>query len=218
MTPSKLTIKPMDKKDFKRAISFAREGMHHDWFVSNKVALHLYSRYAFYDVLLRSSTVMGAYTTEGIVGFLLGEFRNESVVYTNVRYKLYCFLFEQLMTCLGYGHIADDYTQANRELLEAFTSHTPYPDGEITFFAVDPAEKGKGIGSILLEEVSQKHENKHVYLYTDSGSTYQFYVHRGFTQSGKRDILFKKDNGESFPLTCYLFSKTLTSKKIPRDA
>ncbi|WP_161879617.1 GNAT family N-acetyltransferase [Alkalibacterium sp. MB6] len=209
MTYSHLDIRQIKKKDFKHAMTFARQGMHHDWFVSNKVALALYSRYAFYDVLLCSSTVMGAYLDNRLVGFLFGEFRNESVVYTNIRYKLYCFLFEKMMQWLGYDGMANDYTQANKEMLDDFMTHTPYPDGELTFFAVDPAETGKGIGSLLLKEVSKKHQNKLVYLYTDSGSTYQFYLHRGFIQSGKRDIKFKNDNGETFPLTCYLFSKTL---------
>ena len=64
-------------------------------------------------------------------------------------------------------------------LLEEFKKNNKV-DGEINFFAVDPTIKGKGIGSLLLKELEKQEKDKLIYLYTDSGSTYQFYLHRGF--------------------------------------
>lgn len=43
--PFKLEIRKLVKKDHKRAIQFAIEGMHFDWYVENKFLLNLYGRY-----------------------------------------------------------------------------------------------------------------------------------------------------------------------------
>ena len=61
-------------------------------------------------------------------------------------------------------------------------------DGEINFFAVDPNFKGKGIGTLLLNELERQEKGKLIYLFTDNGSTYQFYSRRGFREYGKTDI------------------------------
>ena len=80
------------------------------------------------------------------------------------------------------------------------------PDGEINFFAVNPEIKGKGIGTLLLNELEKEEKGKLIYLYSDTGSTYQFYQKRGFNLSGKNDIKLIIDKKEA-PLTCFLFSK-----------
>jgi GNAT superfamily N-acetyltransferase len=82
------------------------------------------------------------------------------------------------------------------------------PDGEINFFAVDPNFKGKGIGTLLLNEFEKQEKGKLIYLFTDNGSTYQFYYRRGFRESGKTDIKLEINKKET-DLTCFLFSKIL---------
>ena len=82
------------------------------------------------------------------------------------------------------------------------------PDGEINFFAADPNCKGQGIGTLLLSELERLEKGKLIFLYTDSGSTYQFYPKRGFTESGKSSISLEI-NQKTVPLTCFLYSKRL---------
>ena len=82
------------------------------------------------------------------------------------------------------------------------------PDEEINFFAVDPNIKGKGIGILLLNELEKQEKGKLIYLFTDNGSTFQFYSHRGFNESGKTDIK-QEINKKEAELTCFLFSKKL---------
>lgn len=83
-----------------------------------------------------------------------------------------------------------------------------HPEGELNFFAVNPDIKGKGIGTKLLNEFEKQEVGKEIYLYTDSGSTYQFYEHRGFKVVGEKDIELDT-YGEMVPLICVLFAKTL---------
>ena len=71
------------------------------------------------------------------------------------------------------------YDAVNKELFAKYRE-THSPDGEIIFLAADPDAKIKGIGTMLLNELTAIEKGKTVYLYTDNACTYQFYEHRGF--------------------------------------
>ncbi|MFR3685539.1 MAG: GNAT family N-acetyltransferase [Enterococcus sp.] len=199
-------VKQIEKKDFEAARKFALDGMHLSWYTSNKLELYLYSKYVLYLELTKSTMVLGAYLKDRLVGFLFANFHGDKVVYDSWMYRLYMGIVEKFMRLFSKEDVSGPYDQANREMLEEFSRHNP--DGELTFFAVDPSLKGKRIGSILLAELEKRKKGKLIYLYTDTGSTYQFYEKRGFTISGKRDIVLPV-NGRGLPLTCFLFSKRL---------
>jgi GNAT superfamily N-acetyltransferase len=67
---------------------------------------------------------------------------------------------------------------------------------------------GKGIGTLLLNELEKQEKGKLIYLFTDNGSTYQFYSHRGFREYGKSDVILEI-NRKKIDLTCFLFGKIL---------
>lgn len=46
----------------------------------------------------------------------------------------------------------------------------------------------KGIGTFLLNEFEKLEVGKRIYLYTDTGCTYQFYEHRGFEKVGEKPV------------------------------
>ena len=74
--------------------------------------------------------------------------------------------------------------------------------------AADPDAKIKGIGTMLLNELTAIEKGKTVYLYTDNACTYQFYEHRGFERVGEKDVELDLGN-KKVPLTCLLYSKVL---------
>src|SRR5699024_2297121 len=113
MKENKVVIKRIEPKDFNQAIDFAKEGMHLSWYVKNKIALQLYSRYAFYEILLKSTTVLGAYLDDQFVGFLFAEFYGEEVVYNYRSHQLYCRVFSKLMKGFGYENTSNAYDEAN---------------------------------------------------------------------------------------------------------
>ncbi len=82
------------------------------------------------------------------------------------------------------------------------------PDGELNFLAVDPAINGKGIGSRLLDELARREKGKLIYLFTNTGCSYEFYDKRGFERPYTRqiDILMR---GKKIPHECYLYCKRL---------
>ena len=199
-------IKQLRKKDFNKARKFAIEGMNLNWYTSNNLELYLYSKYFLYLEISKATKSLGAYINDELVGVLLVDMENQPKIFSSIWYKIFIKISTFIIN-LGYKDASSTYDIANIELLKEFKKNNKI-DGEISFFAVDPTIKGKGIGSLLLKELERQEKNKLIYLYTDSGSTYQFYLHRGFTQSGAKDVILEINN-KNVPLTCFLFSRRL---------
>lgn len=201
-----IEIQQLRKKDFDKARKFAVVGMHLNWFTSNKIELYLYSKYFWYSEISKATTALGAYMGDKLVGVLLADIKNKPKIFRSVWYNIYTKTASFIINNM-YKSAAEPYNDANNEILEKYLKHNSV-DGELIFFAVDPKRKGKGIGTLLLNEFERLEKCKHIYLFTDSGSTYQFYAHRGFKEVGRKDISIINGKKNS-PLTCMLFSKTL---------
>lgn len=199
-------IKQLSKNDFNKARKFAIEGMNLNWYTSNSLELYLYSKYFWYLEISRATKTLGAYIDNELVGILLVDMVNQPKVFSSSWYKIFIKIARFIIN-LGYKDTSNTYDNANIEMLEEFKNNNKV-DGEIIFFASDPTIKGKGIGSLLLNELEKQEKGKLIYLYTDSGCTYQFYQKRGFKEENRKDVLFKID-GKEIPLTCFLFSKRL---------
>ncbi len=193
-------------KDAKKVIQFARQGMHFDWYSDSPFVLRLYGRYFWNLEFSRATQAIAAYRDGELAGVLLAEVRGEKKTRRTLGRRLYIRLFELCSGLLFRGG-ADVYAQANREMFARYReTHTP--DGEITFFAVDPRLEGQGVGTLLLGELARREKGKQFYLYTDSGCTYQFYDRRGFERAGERGIVMEL-GGKRVPLRCFLYCKTL---------
>jgi len=99
------------------------------------------------------------------------------------------------------------YDDANREMLD-FYKRSNDPDGEICFLAANKDLDMKGIGTALLGELAKRKKGKEIYLFTDTGCTYQFYEHRGFERVGQKDVVLGI-NGNRTDLTRLLCRKKL---------
>jgi GNAT superfamily N-acetyltransferase len=201
-----IEIKQIKQKDFNIARKFAIKGMHLNWYASNKFELYFYSKYFWYLEVSKATKALGAYMENKLVGVLFADMKNEPKIFRSVRYKLFTKTIGFIIH-LFYKNASSTYDEANAKMFEYFKSENN-PDGEINFFAVDQNMNGRGIGTLLLNELEKQEKGKLIYLYTDSGSTYQFYIHRGFNESGKTDIKLEI-NKKEIDLTCYLFSKRL---------
>ncbi|MBO0471806.1 GNAT family N-acetyltransferase [Enterococcus sp. DIV0242_7C1] len=201
-----IEIKKLDKKDFGKAIDFAIEGMNFDKYIDNKFALRLYGRFFLYTELERSTQVLAAYMDDKLVGILMADIKNEPKHYSSIWRKMYIQIFEILMSILSING-ADTYDVANKEMFEEYSKDIT-PDGEICFLATDPTIHRKGIGTILINEISKRERNKLIYLYTDDNCTYQFYEKMGFKRD-KEKVIKMEIAGKDIPLTCLLYSKLL---------
>lgn len=201
-----ITIKSIEEKDFDEARRFAVHGMHLDWYATSKLELYFYSKYFWYLELTKATRALGAYQGDRLVGILLVDMKNEPKIYSTFFRRMFVGISEFFIEKF-YGDTADVYDQANQDMLAELLKKEQ-PDGELNFFAIDPEIKGKGLGTLMLDELQRLEAGKFIYLYTDSGSTYQFYHRRGFEESGRRDVTLKI-KGQNLPLTCFLFSKRL---------
>jgi ribosomal protein S18 acetylase RimI-like enzyme len=201
-----IEIRQIKKNDSNAARKFAIEGMHLNWYASNRFELYIYSKYFCYLEISKATKALGAYMGNNMVGILLADIKNEQKIYKSIWYKIFVKTISFFMNIL-YKNASNTYDETNERMLNEFKKENN-PDGEINFFAVDPNFKGKGIGTLLLNELEKQEKGKLIYLFTDNGSTYQFYYRRGFRESGKTDIKLKINTKET-DLTCFLFSKIL---------
>lgn len=197
-------IKQLARKDYNKAIDFAIKGMQFNRYVDNDIALRLYGRYFLYLELERATQVIAAYMGDRLVGILMADVKDKPKLYSSFWRNLYIKLFKFIMSVVV-KEGPDIYDDANKEMFNEYTKNTN-PDGEICFLAADPTVQGKGIGTLLLDELSKREKGKLIYLYTDNNCTYQFYEHKGFEKSAEKKIKMEL-GGKTVPLICLLYSK-----------
>ena len=193
------------KKDYKKAIRYAIEGMQFNRYLNNKIFLNLYGRYFWYLELTNSTQIISAYIGDELVGVLLANINGERK-YKSFYKSLYVKIFNFFQNIL-YKEGVSIYNETNREMFEKYKNNNK-PNGEIKFFAVNPNIKGKGIGSKILEEFERREKGKQIFLFTDEGCSYQFYEHRGFERVGEKDIVVDL-NDRKVNFKCFLYSKNI---------
>lgn len=199
-------IRMLEPKDFNQARKFAITGMHLNRYTANGLELYLYSKFFLNSEVERATQAYGAYIKGRFVGALLVEMYDEKPLFNFYWRKLTTSLVNWGLPHL-YGGMVSSYDQANGEMLKHYQIQEKL-DGEICFFAVDPKEKGQGIGTELLDRFAHEKRGQRVFLYTDSGCTYQFYQHKGFEKVGERTVTLST-KGSQLPLICLMFSKRL---------
>ena len=201
-----MELKEFQNKDMCKVIQFAIDGMHLDLYLKNQLLLKLYGRYFWYLETNRATQIIAAYEGDTLAGVLLAEIYGESKKYYSKWRAIYVKLVDFVQKTF-FKESAGVYDSVNKELLAKY-KETNSPDGEIIFLAANPDVKVKGIGTMLLNELTNREKGKQIYLYTDNACTYQFYEHRGFDKVGEKDI--ELDLGASkLPMTCLLYSKVL---------
>lgn len=201
-----IEIKPLRKKDHKKAIQYAITGMHFNFYLDNKFALNLYGRYFWYLEITNATQIIAAYQGDELVGVLLAEMKNEEKAYHSFWRSLYVKLFNWIQE-----HILKDsagiYELTNQAMLAHYKLDNT-PDGELRFLASAPNCQTKGIGTLLLQELERLEPKKEIFLFTDDQCTYQFYEHRGFDKMGEKDIVLNI-NKKDIPLRCLLYRKII---------
>ena len=76
-----MQIKELKKKDFKKVIQFAIQGMHFDEYLKSNFLLNAYGRYFWYLEYTNASQVIAAYEGEELLGVLVVDMKNEPKPY-----------------------------------------------------------------------------------------------------------------------------------------
>ena len=200
-----IEIKDLDPKDYDIARQFAIEGMNLNRYTSYSYELYIYSKYFLYLELLKSTQILAAYEGDKLVGILMAQIKDEPTKVNSFWLSAYVKSIDFIINKFYKGQ--NIYANTNNEMFEEYKKNNE-PNGEITFFAVDPNTRGKGIGTLLLKELEKIEKGKKLYLFTDSGCTYQFYDHRGFSKEQERNIVLPIHDKDT-SLTCFLYSKIM---------
>lgn len=200
-----MQIKALDKKDFKKVIQYAINGMNFNEYVKSNFILQAYGRYFWYLEYINATQVIAAYDRDTLLGVLIADMKGEPKVYKSFWKGLYVKIVDVIQK-IFFNDGVMPYNEANKEMLAKYTKRYN-PDGEIRFLAADPDSKIKGIGTYLLNELSRREEGKEIYLFTDTNCTYQFYERRGFERVGEKEIVLKLS--DKVHLKCLLYRKKL---------
>lgn len=201
-----IEIKPLRKKDHKKAIQYAITGMHFNFYLNNKFALNLYGRYFWYLEITNATQIIAAYQDDELVGVLLADMKGEEKAYHSFWQSLYVKIFEWIQKNF-FKNSVGIYDLTNQSMLAHYKLNNT-PDGELRFLAGDPNSKTKGIGTLLLQELEKREPHKEIFLFTDDQCTYQFYEHRGFDKVGEENIVLDLSQKE-IPLRCLLYRKII---------
>jgi len=203
---NELTFSDLRKRDYKKVIELAIRGMNFRWYLKGRLPLKMYGKYFLYLELSKASQVIACYQGEELAGLLLADMKGERKFKLSPLKRLYVRFIDFVQHAFVKGGV-EPYDDANREMLESYERSND-PDGEICFLAANKDLGMKGIGTELLGELAKREKGKEVYLFTDTGCTYQFYEHRGFERAGQKDVVLVI-SGHRTDLTCLLFRKTL---------
>lgn len=200
-----IQFRTLQRKDYKKAIQFAVDGMHFGIYFDHNFMAYLYGKYFLYSEMLQATQAIAAYHREELAGLLISRVKGEKPCFHSPAKALYVKTVE-LIQRLFFRSSAGEYDTACREMLAEYrASHSP--DGEIIFLAADPGCAIKGIGTRLLKEYEKREPGRLIYLYTDDQCTYQFYEHRGFQKMCERDIVLSLK--DCISLKCMLYSKRI---------
>lgn len=198
-----MQIKTLQTKDHAKAINFAIQGMQFQKYLKNPILLQLYGKYFWYKELLLATRILAAYEGETLLGVLLVNLSGEKKAYQSFSKSLFVKTVD-LIEKLFFTGSASLYHEANKAMLTNYKKQNQ-PDGEIVFLAADPSLKGKGVGSFLLQALTEQVQGKELYLYTDNHCNYHFYEKRGFERIGEKQIQMALE--DTVDLKCLLYRK-----------
>ena len=167
--------------------------------------IFLYGRDMVCEALTGTTLPLAAYEDDRLLGYLLASFNGEAEPFARSWEALFHRVVSALAPLTGSGRAEEPYVAANREMRSGINQE---PDGEILLFAVDPRAAGRGIGTLLLDELVRRRPGRRVFLFTDSGCTYQFYERRGFTRAATRNVRLSLPGG-GLALECMVYVRTL---------
>lgn len=159
---------------------------HYDKFCSPKLAKKMAKIYLL-SCLGKQTFNQVAVQDGKTVGIIMGRDKRKK---TTRRFHLRLALAEASMLCDKEG----------RRILKAFSSIDAVDEellavrgkdyvGELSFFAVNEARRGTGLGKALFRELLDYMKNQKIndfYLYTDSSCNYGFYEHQGMVRCGEK--------------------------------
>lgn len=147
---------------------------------NEKVAIQMANVF-MYSCLANQTFTRVAQENGQILGVIMGKKIKDFKPTSNYSMKLFSSIIKLLASKEG-RIVAKTFSSIMRiDQLLLNKANNTY-EGELAFFAVDPAHQGRGVGNNLFrsfDEYCKQESIDNFYLFTDTSCNYQFYEHRG---------------------------------------
>lgn len=206
---SRIVYRRYKRSDYAALTSIVQKTWNYDRFASKKTADKMAR--VFLNTCLANQTFTNVAEVDGIpVGVIMGSnIKNQK---TTLRDRTRMgFSAVSLMRAKEGSDVTEIFRDINHYVKDFVLSCQTEYEGEVTFFAVGPEYRRKGIGKMLFRSMISYMgtENIHdIYLYADSGCNYKFFENQGMTKRCEKNYSFEsKGNKEQFTFYIYDFRR-----------
>ena len=203
---NKITLRTIQKKDFSRIQKMIKQAWKYEEMSSPKTADHMAKAFLSSCVCNQTFTAVAVNAQDQAIGVIMGNDRKHH--HCPLKYRI-----RQIQSILSLflhkegrriAMMFKDISVIDSELLKE--SKMEY-DGEIAFFVMDEAYRGKGIGKQLFIALQEYMKNANVekyFLYTDTSCNYPFYEHQGLIRRGEKEHAFHI-NGQKAIMSFFIY-------------
>lgn len=210
---NEIVLREFQKEDTEAVASIISEAWHYTDLCSPKTARKLAM------VFLNSCLTNQTYTQAAIlnqvpVGIIMA--KNEKAHSCPIKYRIRQILSILSLYASGEGRkvskIFSSVSTIDRQLLSECKS--PY-QGELSFFAVSAASRGKGVGKMLFQSMTDYMKSQNIsdyFLFTDTSCNYGFYEHQGLQRRCEKSTSFTIDDRKR-KMTFFLYDNRGAAKE-----
>ncbi len=202
-------IREYQPKDTQKLADIIRRTWNYDSLASAKTAKRLGKVY-LYSCLINQTSAKVAVMDGEPVGIIMG--KNNRNYRRSFRYSFkQALAIISLYSCREGRQVSRIFQRVNgidQKLLQM--CEKTYA-GEIAFFAVDPNQRGQGIGKQMFRSMTEQLRNEgvdEIYLFTDTTCNYGFYEHQGMKRRQEMTEWFSL-GGQKVKMTFFLYDLSL---------
>lgn len=208
-----ITYRPIRKEDHAHVEDIICKVFSLDAYITNAKLLEAVKTQYLYSCLSEATYTCIAEKEGQTVGVIMGNAKSDYSAIKHFPYLVKDLWYGMKIALYGrkYKKQAAGYKDIHTIYREFSGKHKGEFDGVLTLFAVNQDCRGFGIGKTLLEYLLnylEKQEVKHIYLYTDTTCTYEFYERRGFERMESKELRMEH-GGKPFQMEVFLYGYSL---------
>lgn len=216
-----ILYRPIRKGDYPQVKDMICNAFSLDAYVTNEKLLEAVKNQYLYSCLSEATYTCVAEKEGQAAGVIMGNAKTDYSAIRHLPYLIKNLWYGAKIALYGrkYRKQAAGYRDIHTIYQEFSDKHKGAFDGVLTLFAVNQDCRGFGMGKNLMERLMgywEKQGVKHIYLYTDTTCTYEFYEHRGFERLESKELQVER-GGKPFQMEVFLYGYSLANGKTHKS-
>lgn len=204
-----ITLRPIQKKDFSRIQQMIKQAWKYEEMSNSETANRMAKAFLSSCLCNQTFTCVALNAQDQAIGVIMGNDRKHHRCPLKYRIQQLHSILSLFLHKEGrrIAMMFKDISAIDNGLLKE--SKIEY-DGEIAFFVMDEAYRGKGIGKQLFSTLQEYMKNANVekyFLYTDTSCNYPFYEHQGLIRRGEKKHAFHI-NGQKAMMSFFIYDNS----------